>query len=172
MSTKKIRIALAGLGFGAEFIPIYLAHPNAEVVALCQRNPAKLKEIGDRYKISKRYTDFDALLKPEKMKKDEDKFADVLSESKQDLAMNKKMEDDAIEAVRQARIRLLQSGNAERFRLETVSSLVDDNPKFETTLRMATPAPPSHFLRVFGQPARDNLGGFRDWVAGGGEVEK
>ena len=106
--------------------------------------------------------DFDALLKPEKMKKDEDKFADVLSESKQDLAMNKKMEDDAIEAVRQARIRLLQSGNAERFRLETVSSLVDDNPKFESTLRMATPAPPSHFLRVFGQPARDNLGEFRD----------
>ena len=106
--------------------------------------------------------DFEALLKPEKMKKGEDKFADVLTESKMDLEMNKKMEDDAIEAVRQARIRLLQSGNAERFRLETVSSLVDDNPKFDTTLRMATPAPPSHFLRVFGQPARDNLGEFRD----------
>jgi hypothetical protein len=106
--------------------------------------------------------DFEALLKPEKMKKDDDKFADVLSESKADLAMNKKMEDDAIEAVRQARIRLLQSGNAERFRLETVSALVDDNPKFDSTLRMATPAPPSHFLRVFGQPARDNLGEFRD----------
>jgi len=63
MSTKKIRIALAGLGFGAEFIPIYLAHPNAEIAAICQRNPAKLKEIGDRYGIAKRYTDFDALLK-------------------------------------------------------------------------------------------------------------
>ncbi|MEN9576519.1 MAG: hypothetical protein RL514_4374 [Verrucomicrobiota bacterium] len=106
--------------------------------------------------------DFEALLKPEKMKKGEDKFADVLTESKMDLEMNKKMEDDAIEAVRQARIRLLRSGNAERFRLETVSALVDDNPKFDTTLRMATPAPPSHFLRVFGQPARDNLGEFRD----------
>ena len=46
MSTPKIRIALAGLGFGAEFIPIYLAHPNAEIAAICQRNPAKLKEIG------------------------------------------------------------------------------------------------------------------------------
>jgi hypothetical protein len=106
--------------------------------------------------------DFEALLKPEKMKKDDDKFADVLSESKADLAMNKKMEDDAIEAERQARIRLLQSGNAERFRLETVTAIVDDNPKFDTTLRMATPAPASHFLRVFGQPARDNLGEFRD----------
>ncbi len=107
--------------------------------------------------------DFEALLKPERMKKDgEDKFADVLSESKQDLAMNKKMEDDAMEAERQARIRLLQSGNAERFRLEIVTAVVDDNPKFDTTLRMATPAPASHFLRVFGQPARDNLGEFRD----------
>ena len=107
--------------------------------------------------------DFEALLKPEKMKKDgEDKFADVLSESKQELAMNKKMEDDAIEAERQARIRLLQSGNAERFLLEIVTAIVDDNPKFDSTLRMATPAPPSHFLRVFGQPARDNLGEFRD----------
>lgn len=106
--------------------------------------------------------DFEALLKPEKMGKNDDKFGDVLSESKMDLAMNKKMEDDAIEAARQARIRLLQSGNAERFRLQTVSALVDDNPKFDTTLRMASPAPPSHFLRVFGQPARDNLGEFRD----------
>ena len=105
--------------------------------------------------------DFEALLKPTKMSKD-DQFGDVLSESKMDLAMNKKMEDEAIEAVRQARIRLLQSGNAERFRLETISALVDDNPKFDSTLRMATPAPPAHFLRVFGQPARDNLGEFRD----------
>ncbi len=105
--------------------------------------------------------DFEALLKPGKMSKD-DQFADVLSESKMDLAMNKKMEDDAMEAVRQARIRLLQSGNAERFRLETISALVDDNPKFDSTLRMATPAPPAHFLRVFGQPSREGLGEFRD----------
>jgi hypothetical protein len=27
---------------------------------------------------------------------------------------------------------------------------------------MATPAPPAHFLRVFGQPARAGLGEFRD----------
>jgi len=63
MSTPKIRIALAGLGFGAEFIPIYLAHPNAEITAICQRNPDKLKEIGDRYGIAKRYTSFEEMLK-------------------------------------------------------------------------------------------------------------
>ena len=63
MSTPKIRIALAGLGFGAEFIPIYLAHPNAEIAAICQRNPDKLKEIGDRYGIAKRYTSYEEMLK-------------------------------------------------------------------------------------------------------------
>jgi Arc/MetJ-type ribon-helix-helix transcriptional regulator len=30
---------------------------------------------------------------------------------------------------------------------------------------MATPAPPSHFLRIFGQPTRDSLGEFRDHSA-------
>ena len=63
MSTPKIRIALAGLGFGAEFNPIYLAHPNAEIAAICQRNPDKLKEIGDRYGIAKRYTSYEEMLK-------------------------------------------------------------------------------------------------------------
>jgi len=30
---------------------------------------------------------------------------------------------------------------------------------------MATPAPPAHFLRVFGQPSRQGLGEFRDDAA-------
>ena len=29
-------------------------------------------------------------------------------------------------------------------------------------MRMATPAPPAHFLRVFGQPTREGLGEFRE----------
>src|SRR5207249_4811862 len=62
----------------------------------------------------------------------------------------------------QARLAALRSGQAERFRLETTTETVDDNPKFDSTLRMATPAPPSHFVRVFGQPSREGLGEFRD----------
>ena len=54
----KARVGLIGLGFGAEFIPIYQAHPNAEVTAICQRSQAKLDEIGDRFGIAARYTDF------------------------------------------------------------------------------------------------------------------
>jgi len=60
---KKIKIAIVGLGFGAEFIPIYQKHPNAEMVAICQRNKSKVDEIGDAFGIEKRYTDYDELLK-------------------------------------------------------------------------------------------------------------
>jgi hypothetical protein len=46
-----------------------------------------------------------------------------------------------------------------------VRMTIDDNPQFSTALRMATPAPPSHFLRIFGQPPRDALGDVRDHSA-------
>ncbi len=61
--SKKINIAIVGLGFGAEFIPIYQRHPNANMYAICQRNEQKLNEIGDAFGIEKRYTDYDELLK-------------------------------------------------------------------------------------------------------------
>lgn len=62
-SAKKIRVAIVGLGFGAEFIPIYQAHPNAEMVAICRRNKAEMDKVGDRYGIQGRYTSYDELLK-------------------------------------------------------------------------------------------------------------
>ncbi|WP_276391480.1 Gfo/Idh/MocA family protein [Eudoraea chungangensis] len=63
MSTKKIKIAIVGLGFGAEFIPIYKKYPNAELVAVCQRNEEKLNEIADAFEVEKRYTSYEELLK-------------------------------------------------------------------------------------------------------------
>jgi predicted dehydrogenase len=60
---KKVRVAIVGLGFGAEFIPIYQAHPNAELAAICRRDKAELDKVGDRYGIAKRYTSYDELLK-------------------------------------------------------------------------------------------------------------
>ncbi|WP_409344735.1 Gfo/Idh/MocA family protein [Paenibacillus sp. MBLB4367] len=59
---KTIRMAVVGLGFGAEFIPIYRDHPHAEMAAVCQRNVRKLNEIGDHFGIAKRYASFDELL--------------------------------------------------------------------------------------------------------------
>ena len=63
MSSQKINIAIAGLGFGAEFIPIYQRHPNANMYAICQRNEESLNKTGDVFGIEKRYTDYDELLK-------------------------------------------------------------------------------------------------------------
>lgn len=60
---KKINVAIVGLGFGAEFIPIYQLHPDANMYAICQRNPQKLAEIGNQFKVDIRYTDYDELLK-------------------------------------------------------------------------------------------------------------
>lgn len=58
-----MNVAIIGLGFGAEFIPIYQKHPNANLVALCQRNEAKLNELADAFGIDKRYTSYEELLK-------------------------------------------------------------------------------------------------------------
>jgi predicted dehydrogenase len=59
---KPLRIAIVGLGFGAEFIPIYQAHPDAELSAICQRNETKLNAIGEAFEIKKRYTNYADLL--------------------------------------------------------------------------------------------------------------
>ena len=61
-----VNVAMVGLGFGAEFIPIYQAHPNARVAAICRRDEAKLNACGDRFGIETRYTDFaDVLADPD-----------------------------------------------------------------------------------------------------------
>jgi predicted dehydrogenase len=59
---RKIRVAVVGLGFGAEFIPIYQRHPEAQMYAICRRNEAELHKAGDRFGVAKRYTDYNELL--------------------------------------------------------------------------------------------------------------
>ncbi|MEZ0267868.1 MAG: Gfo/Idh/MocA family protein [Phycisphaerae bacterium] len=63
MTNGKVNVAIVGLGFGAEFIPIYQAHPGANLVAVCQRTKSKLDEVANHFKIEKRFQDFDELLK-------------------------------------------------------------------------------------------------------------
>lgn len=62
---KKINVAIVGLGFGAEFIPIYQNHPNTNLYAICQRDKVKLNQTGEAFGIKVRYTDFQELLKDE-----------------------------------------------------------------------------------------------------------
>jgi len=61
-SDKYINVAIAGLGFGAEFIPIYQHHPRARLHAICQRTKSKLNEIGNKFSIQKRYTSYKDLI--------------------------------------------------------------------------------------------------------------
>lgn len=60
--TKKIKVALAGLGFGAEFVPIYKHHPMVEDIAIVDGNEDVLKETGDKFSIAHRYTDIAEVL--------------------------------------------------------------------------------------------------------------
>lgn len=62
MTDRPINIAIIGLGFGAEFIPIYQRHPQANMLAICRRDQAGVDAIGDQFGIPKRYTDYDELL--------------------------------------------------------------------------------------------------------------
>ena len=59
---KQVNVAIVGLGFGAEFIPIYQRHPNANMYAICQRTTGKLTEVGDFFKVEKRYTKYEDVL--------------------------------------------------------------------------------------------------------------
>ena len=61
--SKDLNIAIIGLGFGAEFIPIYQKLKGVNMYAICQRTESKLNEIGDAFGVDVRYTDYDELLK-------------------------------------------------------------------------------------------------------------
>lgn len=59
---KTLNVAMVGLGFGAEFIPIYQAHPRTNVIAISRRNEAELNQCGDEFGIERRYTNFEDVL--------------------------------------------------------------------------------------------------------------
>jgi predicted dehydrogenase len=62
MTPQKLNIAIVGLGFGKEFIPIYQHHPHTNMYAICQRTRAKLDEVGSQYGVKTRYTSFEELI--------------------------------------------------------------------------------------------------------------
>ena len=92
-------------------------------------------------------------------------FGELLkSELEKDLASMKMMSDAELERQKQMQA-MAQPGNTgprRTYKYVEVERKVDDNPRFGSTMRIATPAPPAHFLRVFGQPARDSLANIRE----------
>ena len=63
MNKRKINVAIVGLGFGAEFIPLWQKHPHTTCYAICQRDETKLNAVGDYFDVEARYKDFATLLK-------------------------------------------------------------------------------------------------------------
>jgi len=61
-SSQKIRVALVGLGFGAEFIPIYLHHPNVESLTICDLDTEKLKRTGDKFMVKRRVSNLQQII--------------------------------------------------------------------------------------------------------------
>lgn len=62
----KLKAAIVGLGFGAEFIPIYQRHPDTEMYAVCQRTREPMDRIADAFGVARRYTAFeDVIADPE-----------------------------------------------------------------------------------------------------------
>jgi predicted dehydrogenase len=62
MSKSQFNVAMIGLGFGAEFIPIYQKHPNANVAAVCRRDVTEMNKVADHFGIAGRYTKFEDVL--------------------------------------------------------------------------------------------------------------
>jgi len=60
---KKVNIAVVGLGFGAEFIPIYQKYDKTNCIAVSRRSADKLNEYADKFGVLKRYADYQEVLK-------------------------------------------------------------------------------------------------------------
>ena len=55
-------MAVVGLGFGEDFLPIYLSHPDVATVVVAEPDDDRRARVGDRYGIRKRYASLEQLL--------------------------------------------------------------------------------------------------------------
>lgn len=58
----RVHVGIVGLGFGADFLPIYQAHPGVREVSIVDRDPVRLAAVGDAYGVRRRHADLESLL--------------------------------------------------------------------------------------------------------------
>lgn len=56
----------------------------------------------------------------------------------------------------------MKSNRRTKYIDKIIEKIIDDNPQFGSSFRMASPADPEHFIRIFGQTDRQTLGEYRD----------
>jgi hypothetical protein len=89
-------------------------------------------------------------------------FNALLAQKDDEVALDKLelMSDEELEAQRMMQMR--RPTREIDYITKTVKREYDDNPKYNSSLRIPSPAPQGHFLRVFGQPGREQLGDLRE----------
>lgn len=60
--SEKLRVALVGLGFGGEFAPIYLHHPDVAELAICDSDETVLNAVGEKFGIERRFTNITEII--------------------------------------------------------------------------------------------------------------
>src|SRR6218665_1157304 len=60
--SAKLRVAVVGLRFGSDFVPIYQKHPDVASVAICDASPEQLQRVGDHFGITERFTTLEEIL--------------------------------------------------------------------------------------------------------------
>lgn len=58
----RVRVGVVGLGMGRNHITGFKSHPHADVVAICDTDEQRLRELGDQHGIPGRYTSFEEML--------------------------------------------------------------------------------------------------------------
>lgn len=61
-ANTRIDVAVVGLGFGREFVPIYASHPNVGRVAIVDPDAELLARVGDEFDIADRFRGLEAFL--------------------------------------------------------------------------------------------------------------
>lgn len=61
-SSEGLSIAVVGLGFGQEFLPIYRSHPDVGRIGICDADKGRLNEVGDRHGIEDRFHSLEEVL--------------------------------------------------------------------------------------------------------------
>jgi predicted dehydrogenase len=57
-----VSVAVVGLGFGAEFVPIYLDHPDVRSVAICDASPERLTKTAGMFGVKQCFNDLNEVL--------------------------------------------------------------------------------------------------------------
>lgn len=140
--TEIVRVPKEGAGKPAELLAI-----GGKPAMKGMEGKEKMASAGGSYALEEAIElDFTALLKA--------------SEDEPEVDEMKVVSKEELEAQRMMQEKMMRTKT--EYIEKTVTRTIDDNPVFNTSLRMQSPAPEGHFLRVFGQPNRSDLGDLRD----------